>query len=54
MEPAEQFGGSLIRALVNTGTLAKGGLDKSLGFAISLGRVRLGEDLAKAEAFASP
>ena len=55
MEPVRQFCGSLIRALVglSISPFAKRGLDEALGFAVGLGSIWPGEDLAKAEAFAS-
>ena len=55
MQPVGKLGRSLSGVLVGlrVSPFAKRGLDEALGFAVGLGSIWLGEDLAKAEAFAS-
>ena len=51
MEPGYQLGGSLIGALIGSciGSFANRGLDEALGLTVGVGRIWLGEDLARVQ-----
>src|SRR4051795_10457019 len=51
VQPERQRGSAVVRGWVglSVGPFAQGGLDKALGFAVCLGRIRLGPDVLEAE-----
>src|SRR3954471_21966692 len=51
VQPDRQRGGAVVRGWVglSVGPFAQGGLDKALGLAVCLGRIRLGPDVLEAE-----
>src|SRR3954462_10454235 len=50
-QPDRQRSGAVVRGWVglSVGPFAQGGLDKALGLAVCLGRIRLGPDMLEAE-----